>query len=261
MGVTSFLKLRDRHLERGDVNLGVLVVEIGDLQRFAATDFGYLAVLEVDAFLGVFDEGGGVRAEEELAIADSHGERAALPGGDDCVGVVFLNDCYGVCADHLLQSLADRREQRASVGDAHVFYQLRQYFGVGLRMKLASVLYQGVLQQLVVLDGAVVDDRDVAVFAVMRVRVRVRGFAVGGPACVGDADFRVEVLVCAEGFEIAHLPFGLEDVNLAVGSDQRHAGAVVSAVFESVKAFYQNVIDVSVSEVSYYSAHCEWLLL
>lgn len=72
---------------------------------------------------------------------------------------------------------------------------------------------------------------------------------------MGDTRLRLQVLILTVIFEIAHLAHSLVDVERAGWIDQRYTGAVISAIFETVQAFYQHVVDVTISYISYYSTH------
>ena len=154
--VATLLQLRDGHLQLLDVDVSLLVVQVCDLQRHSAAYLGYLAILQIHGLLGVFHERRGVRRQEELVFAYAYHKRRALACGDYDIGVGLVHHRDGVGSHHLLQRLAHCLQQRALVGEAYVFYELYQHLGIGLRLELAAMLFQRVLQHLVVLDGAVV---------------------------------------------------------------------------------------------------------
>ena len=81
------------------------------------------------------------------------------------------------------------------------------------------------------------------------------GFTVGGPAGVGDADRTADVFVFDALFEGDNLAFGFENVELAFGIDERDAGTVVAAIFQTMEAFNKNGVGFLLPDVSYNSAH------
>ena len=81
------------------------------------------------------------------------------------------------------------------------------------------------------------------------------GFTVGGPAGVGDADGTADVFVFDALFEGDNLAFGFENVELAFGIDERDAGTVVAAIFQTMEAFNKNGVGFLIPDVSYNSAH------
>ena len=180
-----------------------------------------------------------------------------LPSSEACqvVGLVLVDDGHGVSADYLLEGLADGVEQRAAVLHLDELDELHEHFGVGLGVEVYAMLLECVLEDLEVLYGAVVDECQVAVLAVVGVGVVVGGFAVGSPASVGDSESGLRVLVAAEVLKRGHLAARLVHIYLVIGSEQRYAGAVVAPVFEALKALDEHVVDVAVANISYYSAH------
>lgn len=96
-----------------------------------------------------------------------------------------------------------------------IFYQLHEHFGVGLRLEGATVLNKRILKHLIVLDSAVVHNRDFAVLAEVRMRVAVGRFAVGSPTGMGDTRTTRDILVAAERLEIVDLADSFVDIEVA----------------------------------------------
>ena len=111
--------------------------------------------------------------------------------------------------------------------------------GVGLGGERRAARAQLVLQRHVVLDDPVDDDVDAVGAVDERVRVLLADAAVGRPAGVADADRRRsrERGRCRPGLarerrlEAVEIADRADGVNLTV-AEQRHARAVVAAVFE-----------------------------
>ena len=116
------------------------------------------------------------------------------------------------------------------------------------------MLYECILKQLVILDSAVVDNGKVSIFAVMWMGIAIRRLAVRRPASVGNAVSGLRVLVLAIVDEVVHLAVSLVYIDLAV-APEGDAGTVVSTVFEAVKPLNENIVNVTVSHISYNSAH------
>ena len=124
------------------------------------------------------------------------------------------------------------------------------------------MLLEGILEHLVIFNSAVVDDGNVAVLAVMRMGIGIGRFAMGGPAGMGYSRSGViKFLVGAKRLQIAHLAHGLVNIEFTAIGRQRHTGAVISPVFESMKSFYQDIVDITAADISYYSAHIFYLNL
>src|SRR5688500_12569946 len=104
---------------------------------------------------------------------------------------------------------------------------------------------------VVVLDDAVVHNRDPA--AHMGMGVAFGGHAVGGPAGVADADGSFQAAVQGKAGELGDPAGAAQAPQAAV--DDRHAGRVITPVFQAPQAFDQDGDDVSVRYRSDDSAH------
>ena len=116
---------------------------------------------------------------------------------------------------------------------------VRDDFGVGLGDELVAELRQVGAQLLVVLDDAVVDDRE-SVVGDVGMRVALARHAVGGPARVRDADLAAGGLVLdrlLQGADLAHRA----QAHQVLGAVQHgEAGRVVAAVLQPPQALHQD---------------------
>ena len=99
------------------------------------------------------------------------------------------------------------------------------------------------------------DDGDITIAAEMGMGISIGRLAMGGPTSMGDTDSGINILIGAESFKIAHLAFSLKDTDLTITIDQRHTGAIISAILETVQALNQDVIDITITEITNYSTH------
>jgi hypothetical protein len=72
---------------------------------------------------------------------------------------------------------------------------------------------------------------------------------------MADADAAVSVLPFQEALQVGHLALALENVHAAVGVQGGYAGAVITSVFQSVKTLDDDGTCLSLSHVSYNTAH------
>ena len=141
-------------------------------------------VLERNRLGRVRDDRAGVRGDDVLILADAHHERRALARHHEDVRLLLADHRDRVGAGHLAQ--------RRLHGDLEVAFvqladQMREHLGVGVRSEDVPLVRKVGLESRVVLDDAVVDDRNaVAARAVIEVRVGVDlgDLAVGRPARV-----------------------------------------------------------------------------
>ncbi len=163
----AFLQLVEAEAER--VHLGGLVDvgEVDDVDLAAAVHVGNLLVLEVNHLLGVFHDGGGVGAQIEFFLTVGVGthaddQRRAFAGANELVGMIFLKDGDDIGTNDALQGTLHGGEEVAFLSLLRVFDELHQHLGVGLGAELIALLLEHGTQGFVVLDDAVVHQREIA---------------------------------------------------------------------------------------------------
>ena len=135
----------------------------------------------------------------------------------------------------------------------HFFDQVHQHFRIGFADKRMAVFLKRAAQHRVIFDNSVVDQRQTAIAADVRVGVDVVGLAVRSPACMADADTAGDVLVFRVFDQFGYFAFFLIDVQAAV--KQGHAGAVVAPVFQSLQTLDQDWVGHFRPDISDNSAH------
>ena len=131
---------------------------------------------------------------------------------------------------------------------------VRDHLGVGLGGELVTAPLELVAQLLVVLDDAVVDDRQ-AVERDMRMGVALARDAVGGPAGVGDADLAAGGRLLEGLLEHPHLADRAQAGEVLRAVQDRQAGRVVAAVLQPPQALHQDGDDIALGDSSNDSAH------
>ena len=178
-------------------------------------------------------EGGGVRGEEHLAVADPDDERRLVPRADEQVRVVVVDDDEGEVALELGERAPDCLGEVALVV---ALDQVRDGLGVGLGGEGVALGDQPSAELAVVLDDPVQDDRQLrAVAAGQRVRVRLGDAAVRRPARVAEPVVDVEPFGPAASFRFCEVA-DRADVLEPVVFEQRDPGRVVAAVLEPLEA-------------------------
>ena len=214
---------------------------------------GHRAFGEDRDLAGVGEEGGDVAREHVLAVAESDDEGAGVAHGDDLAPFPFGDHDEAVGAPELAGGASDGLFEGASGGvltPDHPGGDL----GVGLALEGVAVGEEIVLEGLVVLDDAVVDEGDGAGLVLVRVGVGVGGTAVGRPSRVGDGAGTLGVV--GEGLdEVRDLARLLADLDGAVPVREGDARAVVASVFESLELVDGHLDRVPGSHVSGDAAH------
>ena len=214
------------------------MVEVDDVQVLAHLDVGNLTILQIDHLVGIFHDGGSVAGDVEVLVvlAHTHHQRTGLASCHQVARVFLLDDSDGIGTDGIVEGLAYGRHQVLAVLLVVIVYQLGEHLGVRVALELIALVVELFFEHLVVLDDAIVNQGDVSTHADMRVRIGCGRLAVGSPTGMGDADMTCTVLVGSHSFQIAHLALCLVDIELVVIIDQRHAGAVVPAVFQLLQS-------------------------
>ena len=130
-----------------------------------------------------------------------------------------------------------------------------KHLGIGLGAEGITLLHESGLEDGVVLDDAVMDDRQPFGLRVMGVRIDGIGFAVGRPARMRYTDRAAGIFVRSVRLQLRDLAFGFVDIELTLLVDERHTGTVVPAVLQTMQTLNQDRISLSLSDISNYSAH------
>ncbi len=135
--------------------------------------------------------------------------------------------------------------------------QMGDDFGVGLRLESVAERAQAFALLLVVLDDAVVHQRDAV--ADVRMGVGLGDAAVGGPAGMADAEARAEAFDRGRVLHFGDAPGAAHAADIvacaAVAVDHGDAGRIVTAVFETLEAFDQDRNHIAIRDRADYAAH------
>ena len=218
-----------------------------------AFHLGDITFLEEHEAAGDGQQGRDVRGDEVLADAEADDHRAALAREDQSFRVGFAGHHQGVGTLELRHRRTDRLEKIADSLEMMVD-AVGDDLGVGLAGEGVAELAQFLAQLVVVLDDAVMDDRE-AVIRHVRVGVAFARDTMGRPARVGDAQAalgRGLVDGVLEDPDLAHRAHALE---VAGGVQHGDARGIVAAVFEPAQALHENGNDVALGDGSDNATH------
>src|ERR1700730_6205659 len=139
------------------------------------------------------DDCANVAGEKIFVFANAKNERTATTRADDKIRDIGVNDRDSVSADDLLQGRAHRvHEARLGIFPiklpVNTANEMGENFRVRVRVKIVvAVLDQLLLESLVILDHAVVNERDFAAGIEMRMRIFIVHLSVRRPASVTDS--------------------------------------------------------------------------
>src|SRR5690606_30424547 len=240
---------------------GVFVAQHGVLDRFVALvpylaafyrQAGVVALFQIDELIGDLQQGQRVGGDELLFAGFADDEWAAHAGAVERVGLVLVDHAQGVGAVQFSQGGTESAQQ-VGLFLVVVGQQVGDHFGVGFRGEGVAEVGELLAQCTVVFDDAVMDDGQA--FREMGVCVAFGGFAVGGPAGVGDAQVAVDGFLFQGVFQFDDLAHGAGAFDAVAGGQYGDAGRVVAAVFQAAEAFDEDGGDVAFGDGAYYSAH------
>ena len=212
---------------------------------------GDVTVGEADHRAGMLHDRAGVRSNEIFPVPDADQHRRAAPRDDDRPRFTFRNGRQAVRALDARQCRDDAFRQRGARG---VLDQVRERFGVRLRLETMPGPLQANAQHVGVLDDAVVDERERTRAIGVGMGVAIGRCSVRGPARVPDAAaavYRIAREQLAQAVEAARQFASLH----AVAVQHRHAGGVVAPVLEARQTVEQQRCGVLRSDVRYDPTH------
>ena len=235
----------------------VRAARVDDLDALPA-DAGDVALLEDDERTRHGQERRDVGRDEVLLLAEADQERAAGAREHDAVRVLAPHHRERIGAAQFGDGLLHGLEQVAAPGQV-IMNAVRDDLGIGVRGELVAGALELGPELLVVLDDAVVDDRD-AVARDVRMGVLLVRHAVRRPARVGDAEVTGSRVRRQGVRELRYLADGAQARDLGAAVQDGDAGRVIPAVFEAPQALDQDRDDVPVSDRSDDAAHVAAIL-
>ena len=161
----------------------------------------------------------------------------------------------GVSPDHFFQRDAHGVGKVKPCGRHDLFDEVRQHLCVGVADQGVASVGEQLLQCFVILDDAVVDDRDPLFASGVGMGVSVAGWAMGGPTGVSDADRANRNVVFDMGFQVGDFPLLFFHPKLPLSFQGGDSRAVVPPVFETGQSVNQDGVSRFWPQITYDSAH------
>ncbi len=222
-----------------------------------ATHLAHVAFLEEDEVARHGQQRSDVRGDEVLLLAEADHHRAAFTRDDDAVRVGLRDDGERIRALELRHGRPHGLEQVAGHPEV-VVDAVRDHFGVGFGGEHIAFALRLRAQFLVVLDDAVVDDRD-AVLRDVRMGVALARAPVRRPTRVRDAEAAMSGIGLERVLQLADLADGAQALDGAGAVQHGDARRVVAPVLQPPQALDQDRDDVTVGDGSNDSAHAAFL--
>ncbi len=126
---------------------------------------------------------------------------------------------------------------------------------IGFALEFMPPFDQLFLKGIVVLDDAVMDDRQIAGPGYMGMSVLIRRGSVSGPSGMAYSDAPFLVAVSDVFFKVGDLSGRLISIELLIIIDKSNSRRIVSSVFETLKPFDQGGISFLRADITDYTAH------
>ena len=218
-----------------------------------ARDLRQIAIFKVDDLSGVAEQRHHVRSQKSLAVTQADDQGRAAAGHQDSTGIIGMQAGQSVNSAHLFNRAAEGFDEfQAAIHQ--VRHHHRKTFRVGFGYEGIARGFQLRSQFQEIFKDAVVHRHDLAIVAAMRMGVFLGGSAVGGPPCVADTEGR-RIIQINLGLKVDELAAGSCDVKGSITGHQRHARAVVAAVFKRAQPVYQYRCRALLTDVSHDAAH------
>ena len=204
-------------------------------------------VHDIDDIGGVFQNGRDVGGDEVLAQTDTDDQGVLLPSHYYAVGAE-LHRRDGISAADILQ----RPHQGGVQVPLHIFaHQMHQDLGVGLGAEDVTLLRELLSEGDVVLDDAVVHQRDTPVHAAEGVGIPAGRFPACGPAGVSYPG--VSVYERNRVPQQGDLPLLFVDDDFMI--DDSHSHGVIASVLQFDQGVQYDVAGYALTGISHDAAH------
>ena len=244
-----------------DVRHGGVAVEIGDPVAPGGDDHR-LVLAQLDGLAGVFDERRDVGADEHLAVTHAEHQRGRPPRSHDRARLVGMGEHQGEMPFQAAQHGQHRRREIAGVPTVGELarHQVYRDLGVGVAGELHARELQLVTQRGVVLDDAVVYDRDLAGGIAVRVGVAIGRPAMRRPPGVpepGRSAGAVDTGLVQRCFQVRHATRLATHDEPTTTVEKRDACRVVSPVLHAAQRIDDDLAGRALPDVADDSAHSQ----
>ena len=248
--------LAEFHL--ADLVPGLAAEQRGDL-KILPLDARDIVIAQVHRLPRIRHHRADIAGQKVLPLADPQHQRAAAPSPHHDIRQVTVDQRDPIGPDDLFKRRAHRVDQPRLRGFAlrrvvMLADEMGEHFSIGLRLKGVPLADQVVAQGLVILDDAIVDERELVALVKVRVGILIRHAAMGGPAGVADAHGALRRLGQQEIGQVGNAAHALAHLHRPTldGGDTRR---VVAAVFEPPQPIQEDGSRLGLSDISNDSAH------
>ena len=253
--ITALLYLAQVHLQLLYYRSLLHTLKVRNLKLLTALYERNLLLAKIDHTVGVFYDGSGIGANQELIITHTYNQRAALACGNHTVRLSLIYNHYGVCAYHTVKSQRNGLLKRNRVAIHDILDKLYHNLGISLALKVVALVLELSLKRTVILYYTVVNERQISRFREMRMRIHIIGLAVSSPAGMRNTYVAAQIFTLHSMFQIGHLTLSLVNDQVAVIIYKRHTCAVITAVLQPGESLNQYGIRFTFTHITYYTTH------
>ena len=137
---------------------------------------GHFSVIQINNLFGVLNNGRSIRSHKHFIITDTQQQRRPFPGYDDAIGLFNIQNGQSIRSYHLLQGhlhgLFKGNFFTVPIF-VNLFDQLSNNFRISIGMECPTLIFQLLLQGIVILNNAIVYKRNFPRFTYVRMRIYV----------------------------------------------------------------------------------------
>ena len=219
------------------------VAELVHYNHAVRTDDRNLVVVKDNVFLGTADDCRDVGSNHVLAFTNADDQRVITACRNDLFGIIHRDHAQCVRTTDTLHGFQYSLGQVFLLAGVQIVNQMRNRLGIGLRLESIAVRLQTYTQFLIVLNNAVMHDRNLAhtvTSTQMRVGVAVGWLAMCRPARMADAAGAGQLALFADLLLKVGNAAACFDHAQAILGKCCDTCRVITAVFQTVQTLNQN---------------------
>ena len=161
VGISSFLYLSEIDIDGLHRQFLLLTEDADNLQFLPTTDHSDITILKIHDLVGILHDGTGVRAQEELIVADADHQGTLFTSRNNLIWIALVEHSNGIGTDHLIECHLNSRQEVELLMLLDVFNELYEHLRISVRNKSNALCLELLLQFCIILNDSVVNDSQV----------------------------------------------------------------------------------------------------
>ena len=159
--ISSFLYLSEIDIDGLHRQFLLLTEDADNLQFLPTTDHSDITILKIHDLVGILHDGTGVRAQEELIVADADHQGTLFTSRNNLIWIALVEHSNGIGTDHLIECHLNSRQEVELLMLLDVFNELYEHLRISVRNKSNALCLELLLQLCIILDDTIVNDSQV----------------------------------------------------------------------------------------------------